>query len=426
MGRKMPEMTDLTSALFPKSRTKSNANDTRPTVLMVLTRSLGGEPQAGRLRTLARIHTVLNSFAEVRTLEVHSLLEEKKYLTFLRLVFFHFLRRSNGLPIQCLLFAHSSQINQVMVAIREQEPDVLYLDTIRCAPFAMALRKAFPELRIVSDFDDLMSRRCAALRSLGRGFTLGYLARYLPGFVLKMCQSPAFSGFILKREEHSLRTAEALIASLSDSVTLVSTVDAREFQASLPPDTPCDVVVAPPPFAAIRPVSIPQQPLRFIFIGSDSLLQNRITIEWLCRIWGEFDYTVPLHIYGKQSGNYPSHPSVIFEGYAESLDCVYTSNSILLAPSFVSGGVKTKVAEALSHGIIALGNNLTFEGLGIENNPLLFSDPFLATVPSVATQHLESWTSAAQFVQGIFESEFGFDSYQQAWSRAIIPSRQNT
>lgn len=387
---------------------------------MILTRSLSGKHQAGRLRTLGRIHSVLNEIAEVHTLEIPSLLEKRRYLTFLRMILSNFLRGSRHMPLQCLLFAHSSQIEQVLIAMRVHSPDVVYLDTIRCAPFAIAIRRAYPDVRIVSDFDDLMSRRCAALRSVGRGFTLGYLARFLPAFIQSMCQSPTFSGFILRREEQALRRTETTVATLVDSITLVSSVDAREFSALLQPGISCEVIPAPPPFALVRAVTAPQHPIRFIFIGSDSLLQNRMTIEWLVNLWRTKNYTTPLHIYGKQSGNYPVHESVVFEGYAESLDTVYTSNSILLAPSFIPGGVKTKIAEALAHGIITLGNDLAFEGLGITNNPLVFQNDFLETIPAVACECIDSWTSGASTLQSYFLTNFGYASYRSAWSRAVI------
>ncbi len=404
---------------FPKDSMKASSSCAKPSVLMVLTRSLSGKHQAGRLRTLGRIYAVLNEIAEVQTVQVPSLLEEKKYLNFLWLVVTNFLRGRFRLPLQCLLFAHSSQTGRVLEAVRVHSPDVIYLDTIRCAPFAVAIRRVFPDLRIVSDFDDLMSRRCAALRSVGRGFTLGYLARYFPGFIQRMCQSPVISGYILRREEQALRRTETMLASLVDSITLVSSVDARELTSSLPQGVSCEVIDAPPPFAPVRPVLAPVDPLRFIFIGSDGLLQNRMTIEWLVNLWQTKNYRAPLHIYGKQSGSYPLHGSVVFEGYADSLNSVYTRNSILIAPSFISGGVKTKIAEALAHGIITLGNDLAFEGLGIKNNPLVFQNDFLETAPAVIYQHLDSWTEGACYLQSYFSTHFGFESYRAAWLRAV-------
>lgn len=390
---------------------------------MVLTRSLEGGHQAGRLRTLGQIQFVLEQLAVVEAVQVSSLLEKKHYFRFVFLVLRNFFRRRKALPLQCVLFAASSQVEEVLTAIRAHSPDVVYFDTIRCASLVIAVSQTFPDLKLVADFDDLMSRRCAALRAVGRGFTLGYLARFLPGFVQRLCRSTIFSSILLRREERALRRTEAVMASLVDSIMLVSQVDAEEFTALLPSGLPCNVIVAPPPFKLVHPVRTPQEPLRYIFIGSDSLLQNRITIEWLVDLWQKKGYSVPLHIYGKQSGAYNSSPAVVFEGYAESLSDVYAPNSIVLAPSFVSGGVKTKIAEALAHGIITIGNELAYEGLGIDDNPLVFREDFLENVPAIAPQHLEAWTAGARLLQDYFLANFGHEAYRSAWVKAILSDK---
>ena len=57
-----------------------------------------------------------------------------------------------------------------------------------------------------------------------------------------------------------------------------------------------------------------------------------------------------------------------FVGEVEDVADFYEQIDFLLVPSFVEGGVKTKVLEAAEYGIPSIGNATTFEGIkGAEN-----------------------------------------------------------
>ena len=61
-------------------------------------------------------------------------------------------------------------------------------------------------------------------------------------------------------------------------------------------------------------------------------------------------------------------------GYAEQIADIYDGRSVLLSPSKLGGGVKTKVLEAFAYGAPVIGNRLTFEALPIGNYPLLVEE----------------------------------------------------
>ena len=113
---------------------------------------------------------------------------------------------------------------------------------------------------------------------------------------------------------------------------------------------------------------------RFVFIGSDGLVQNRLTIEYLVELWAELRPAVRLHIFGKQNNAYPATEGVVFEGFVEHVTDVYAPGSIMLAPSFVRGGVKTKILEAMSFGNVPVGNDITFEGIQADCSALVFTE----------------------------------------------------
>jgi hypothetical protein len=115
--------------------------------------------------------------------------------------------------------------------------------------------------------------------------------------------------------------------------------------------------------------------LRFVFIGTDALRQNQLTIDALVDLWRREDIPTPLVVYGQQQRTLEKMPNVLFAGYAESIEQVYDERSILLSPSFVAGGVKTKVLEAFAYAAPVLGNSVTFEAIGIgPDYPLLIDD----------------------------------------------------
>ena len=64
--------------------------------------------------------------------------------------------------------------------------DVVYADGIRALPWLRRLRQARPDIEIVLDFDDLMSRRCDELIENRLPLSLGYLERAMPRVLAKV------------------------------------------------------------------------------------------------------------------------------------------------------------------------------------------------------------------------------------------------
>ena len=74
------------------------------------------------------------------------------------------------------------------------------------------------------------------------------------------------------------------------------------------------------------------------------------------------------------SGPYESVSNVVFAGFAKTLDDVYTQGSIALCPTFLRGGIKSKVIEAISYGCVPVGNPAAYEGLGFSDDALAMKD----------------------------------------------------
>lgn len=269
--------------------------------------------------------------------------------------------------LQSLLFDNRRAIDAALAALADFRPDVLLVDSVRLLDFVLAARCAFPGLRIVIDMDDLLSRRMAAWLAIGQGIGLGYLQDSLPAWLRGLLGLGWISRAITAHERDALAQEEIELCSHVDAVGLISDQEARllEERLALRPDiVPPTIATLRPPWRAEREIAPLDGPLRFVFVGTDRLLQNRTTIDHLIELWRTLRPPRPLVVYGEQSRpRIGDVPGVEFRGWVNGLDEVYDGRSILLAPAFVRGGVKTKVLEALAYGCPVLANAAAYEGI---------------------------------------------------------------
>lgn len=344
-----------------------------PRVLMVVTRDVPARAESGRERTMCFIKEALASSAEVEVMRLHSVLERRSAKRMMMLLWTALLGllTARPVPLQTLLFHASGYVGELDAAIRRFQPDSVYFDGVRSGSYALRLRSRYPQLHLVCDFDDLMSRRIEVLAERRQPISMGYLKRLVPGWVQKHLLDGIVARAIQAYEHRALRSLEKRIAGACGSVVLVSSVDAGHMRMHCP-DALVEVI---PPFMDVyRPLQELNEIRRFIFIGSDSLLQNRLTIEYLLAAWKRLAPDIDLHIFGKQTGNYQAMERVIFRGFVDSVADAYEEGSVLLAPSFLGGGVKTKVLEAFSHGVVPVGNETTFEGIDADCRGLAMNE----------------------------------------------------
>jgi hypothetical protein len=148
------------------------------------------------------------------------------------------------------------------------------------------------------------------------------LAKSIPKTAIALVNSRIIRSLLLRYEEHALKGHERLAAACSDAVTLVSTTDADALVRMLPAAIKKRVHVIAPPIASVKPVTRAADPVRFVFIGSDSQLQNRLAIRYLLASWKRLELPQPLVIYGGMCGQYEPVPNVTFAGFAPTLDDV--------------------------------------------------------------------------------------------------------
>lgn len=338
---------------------------------MILTRDFPdvGATSSGRERIVADVRSAFRQTGRVTEFRISSLAEGRiQFLRLLRAIL-HFLWaliRFRPLPLQVAIFYDPARLNELLRIAKDLRPDCIYADSIRTIEYVKAVRTSLPQQYIVMDLDDLMSKRMQLLRERREGISAGYLSSFIPQWIqihiLQGIAAPA----VISYEAKTLSQTEKRACDLADRVVLNSHLDAAPL-LQLTSASRSRVIIIPPGLTLVRKVSHLSLPLRFVFVGSDSLTQNRLTIEWLLKTWQTHQPATPLAIYGRMRNSYPNTPNVRIMGFAKSLADIYTTNSILLAPAFLGGGVKTKVLEAVAWGTPVIGNKLTFEGLGVDD-----------------------------------------------------------
>jgi len=402
----------------------------RPRVAMVVTRDIADDATpSGRHRTVRHVAAALGEHGAVTPVRLHHLLERRRLSDMLwaGATFTLSLLEGRPLPLQCLLFATASARREVAARVAADPPEVLYLDGVRLHLLLKDLRPLLTRTRVVVDFDDLMSRRMALLRDLRLPLSLGYVRGQVPGPLRRLLESRALGALVTAYEAAALRRVEGEMLASSDAVVLVSSADARALaDAQADPRLSARIHAIPPPAEVPGPLGRLAPPLRFVFIGTDRQMQNRLTIDRLVDLWRRLRPAAELHVFGPQVRPAPDVPGVLHRGWVEHLGDVYDGHSVLLAPAVLGGGVKTKVIEALAHGCPAAGNAVTFEGLTIPDYPLVLDDAGIESLVADPEAHLETLRAAARTGFAFVRRELSAGRYRARWRDVLAPATATT
>jgi glycosyltransferase involved in cell wall biosynthesis len=159
-----------------------------------------------------------------------------------------------------------------------------------------------------------------------------------------------------------------------------------------------------------------------VFIGSDTQLQNRLSIDYLLGLWKRLAPRTPLVVYGCMVREYDAVPNVRFAGFAPSHDDVYTSGSIAMCPAFLGGGIKSKVLEAISHGCPPVGNATAYEGLGFQDASLAMSEADLERFVTDPSGSLDAVFDAAAEFAAYCEAHYSVIAFATRWRNLLALS----
>jgi hypothetical protein len=160
-------------------------------------------------------------------------------------------------------------------------------------------------------------------------------------------------------------------------------------------------------------------PFRFVFIGSDRLTQNKLSLDVLISFWEKLRPATGLHVYGSQRRNPPGLSGVHMHGFVADLREVYAPGSILLVPAVLPGGIKTKVLEAFSFGCAVLCNPVAFEGLTIPSYPLCLAEEDWAPYLTAPEAHAATIERAAELGRRFVAVAGSRARYAEAWESVL-------
>ena len=387
-------------------------------ILLVVTRDVNKVGMFGRAKILKSIFSVACDTESYTLFRVKSLLEQKCYVT-LGAAFsrnFVLVEKERRWPLQCILFDDAKTCDALETLVKREKPTAIYFDTVRCFALVQRIARKFPQIQLICDFDDLMSRRMRMIARLNETLSTGYLGEFVPVWMRHVIESKVISKAVLKHEANALTRVEAKIARLVRNIVLLSPVDADTLRDQMGKLDRCEISFVFPPFAAKRPVAAQFGKVRFVFIGSDRQLQNRLSIRILLSIWSQNRIIHPLYIYGQQSMSKVKCANVYWPGFAQCLEDVYTQNSILIAPAGIGGGVKTKILEALEFGVIPLGNEMSFEGIA-GGEHLAMSEEELVYTLTHLQDRIPSLVQAAQLLQDRLTEQNSVGAFRDRWMR---------
>ena len=389
----------------------------RPKIAMISTRALDGEAMSGRLHVAHAIRAVLGESADMTSLVLPDTLTRPTpaRLVSTGLAWFGALATGSALPLQCALFANRRDHRRLLSQI-PKDAEAIYLDGVRSYSFLRLLRRERPDAHIVVDFDDLMSRRMALLLETHQSLSPGYLTKRLPPFLQRLMVSQGVGRLVVLFERGALIGVERRVAALADTIVLLSSEDARVFAAQLERPYRANIEVIPPPSPRVAVKNTLTTPSRFVFIGSDALTQNRLTIEYLIDLWRRHAIETPLVLVGLRASTGSLPPNVTSTGYVETIADVYDGASVLLTPSLIGGGIKTKVLEAFDFGAPVIGNALTFESMDLEGYPLTVADEaWLIDLVTHPERHLDLFRSAVDFGAAYLKRQHDPEALASRW-----------
>jgi glycosyltransferase involved in cell wall biosynthesis len=236
----------------------------------------------------------------------------------------------------------------------------------------------------------------------------------------RIVMSPTIGRALVNFERATLVGVEQRVAALADSIVLLSSEDARVMKSELPGSVRADIVVIPPPSPPLQDVRPLEPPIRFVFIGSEALTQNRMTIRYLTDLWRRREIATPLLFVGYRLQDTPLPPNVAAPGYVDSISDIYDGRSVLLTPSFIGGGIKTKILEAFAHGAAVIGNPLTFESMEIGDYPLNITDEaVLIDLISHPESHMDAFQRAAAFGADYIRRRHDPTAFADRWRKIM-------
>lgn len=276
---------------------------------------------------------------------------------------FLFQRRKS---LQERFFFSRAACRKIHATLTAFKPDIVIADMIRCGQFVED-----EDIPKVLEMDDLLSER---YRRFSRNMSadddlLGTFSAIFPRAITRLVNRH-LKPLVLRHETLKIGLREKEVVTSFDVVTLVSHREAEELKATTGAST---IHSIPPTVRGVSTGTLSESilPCRFLFFGNLLTNQNLASIRYIidevlpALERRGFNYILDI------AGNYDDRAAMIAQrnprvhllGYVSSVDGLFAEYNIFLTPIAFGSGIKTKILDAMAHGIPVVTNDIGIEGI---------------------------------------------------------------
>lgn len=237
---------------------------------------------------------------------------------------------------------NSASTNEIMLILRQQNPDVLFIDSSLGGKFIRKLKKnsVFNRIEVISFFHNI------EFSFIWQEFILGkfwYFPRLVTSYVNENLTC-TYSDRIISLTNRDNRLCQKYYSRKVDKIIPISITDRYNFN---------------------KDIKVSKKSC--LFIGSN-FYANIHGIKWFIKnVLPHIDIT--LNVAGKNlDKNKLNSEKVNVYSNIDNLEELYQRSNIVIVPLFKGGGMKVKVAEALMYGKTIFGTPEAFEGYDLDFN----------------------------------------------------------
>ena len=267
------------------------------------------------------------------------------------------------------------------------DSDVIWLDGSLYGPLLVAIKKRYPDKKIITFFHNVESD---LYRSIFKERSFLYLALIWSAFSSER-KSLIYSDIKIAMTDVDSRRLEKIYKISADYV--LPAFYERGCETS----------------QLIRPVASDSSYI--LFVGSD-FPPNIEALEFLAKNVMPYLPKKKLMVVGKGLDRYRKRfesDNILVKGFVDDLGAVYANSSIVVAPIFSGSGMKVKVVEALMYGKHIIGTDFSFIGFrrGVDTEDFLL-------VANSAQEYVEllslDYKKSSRRSMEYFERYYSFDS----------------
>lgn len=261
-----------------------------------------------------------------------------------------FLNLFTGESYNISRFSSNAFGKKIEAVLKSDSYDIVQLESLYTSPYTELVRK--------------VSKAKIVLRSHNVEFMLWERNKQ---------QSSGLKRAYLELLTQRLKAYEVSILNKYDGIAAITPEDGKVFR-----ELGCKVPLIHIPFgvnAGDYPVTGIKEKISLFHIGAMDWEPNILAMEWLLEnVWDALSEKFPsleLHLAGR---NMPQHlkgsnkRNVVVQGEVKDAKAFMSGYSVMIAPIFTGGGMRTKIIEAMAVGKVVITTRIGIEGITAENN----------------------------------------------------------